>query len=273
MLSKRLLRTGAALCALALFSQPALADRKANERIQSLEQRVDQLDRVMEGQALMEMSQRIDELQREVRELRGQNEQLNHDLDTLKGRQRELYLDVDRRMQEIEAGAAGTSAALISDDAGADPAAIPAAGQGAQSATPPGSTAAPASAAEREAYKAAFALLKTGRYASAIESFRKFLSDYPKSSYAGNAQYWLGEANYVSKDYKTAVVEFNKVLKDFPASNKVSDARLKLGFTHYELEQWKQAQTILSGVEKDYPDTTVARLAGQRLARMKREGH
>ena len=99
------------------------------------------------------------------------------------------------------------------------------------------------------------------------------MKKYPQSSYADNAQYWLGEANYVSRKYKDAVIEFNKVLSDYPTSPKVPDAMLKLGFTHYELKEWDKAKELLQRVVKDYPDSSAAKLAETRLKRLQKEGH
>ena len=104
-------------------------------------------------------------------------------------------------------------------------------------------------------------------------AFRKFLDDFPKSSYAGNAQYWLGESNYVTRQFTQAIKEFQSVLKDYPASNKVPDAMLKLGYTYYELRQFTQAKDILNQLQQLFGKSTAARLAGKRLARMKKEGH
>lgn len=127
-------------------------------------------------------------------------------------------------------------------------------------------------AAEREAYQKAFDLLRAGRYDAAITEFRQFLKDYPSSGYAANAQYWLGEAYYVSKDYPSAVREFQKVISAYPESNKVGDARLKLGFTYYELGEWAKSREALTAAVTNHPGTTVARLADQRLKRLQQEG-
>ena len=50
------------------------------------------------------------------------------------------------------------------------------------------------------------------------------------------------------------------------------DALLKMGFCNYELQRWDQARMALAKVQDEYPETTAARLAGQRLERMKSEG-
>ena len=270
----------AVLSALLFVAPVSAADRKTEARLAELEQRMARADQLLQNQALIDMAQRMEEMQQELRELRGENERLAYELESLKKRQRELYLDIDRRMQEVEAGgvAAVAPASVPSTPSAPKPTAAAPAGTPKTTPAPSGAkvaTAAPAvaSAQERDAYKSAFNLLKQGRYDSAITAFNQFLSDYPKSGYAANAQYWLGEAHYVSKDYHGALTEFQKVLGQYPDSNKVPDASLKLGFTYYELGQWEPARKALTEVTTKFAGTTVARLADQRLKRMKREGH
>jgi TolA-binding protein len=58
----------------------------------------------------------------------------------------------------------------------------------------------------------------------------------------------------------------------YPQSNKLADAQLKLGFTHYELGQFDLARETLEQVARDHGGSAVARLAEQRLQRMRDEG-
>ena len=66
---------------------------------------------------------------------------------------------------------------------------------------------------------------------------------------------------------------FRKLLDRYPESGKVPDGLLKIGYTHYELKQWNEARAALEQVQADFPDTTLARLAENRLRSMKMEGH
>jgi tol-pal system protein YbgF len=253
------------------------ADRNQATAPAQLDQRVERLERLLENQALVEILQRLEALQREVSALRNDTEVVTNELNGLKGRQRELYLDVDRRLQELEA--AQFAGATAGPDIEVETPTTP---------TPPVQTPTPVvvttpkppatapgvpSEEETQAYKAAFDLLKDGRYDSAIAAFRQFQIKYTNSAYADNAQYWLGEANYVSRQYAAALSEFRKVIEDHPDSSKTPDATLKLGFTYYELGQWENARKALTDVSERYPNTTVARLAEKRLKRMKSEGH
>jgi tol-pal system protein YbgF len=128
-------------------------------------------------------------------------------------------------------------------------------------------------AAEQAEYDKALAILREGRYEEAAGAFNRFLAEYPGSSYADNASYWLGETYYVTRDFDRAMATFSKLVEFHPQSPKVSDTRLKIGFIHYENKDWSAARQELNLVVNDYPGTTAARLASDRLQRMQKEGH
>jgi tol-pal system protein YbgF len=126
---------------------------------------------------------------------------------------------------------------------------------------------------ERSVYNDAFqTLLQEPK--EAVPAFRTFLKDYPKSSLAPSAQYWIGEALYSDKDYKGAEEEFLTVLKDYKGSDKAPDAALKLGYCFYELKEWDKARKTLEDVISFFPDNAeTTKLAKERLDKMKTEGH
>lgn len=233
------------------------------ERITMLEQRVQRLDNLAESGQLIELLQRVEALQAELRELRGDVERLGHDGESLNRRQRELYLDLDRRLQNLESGnrPSGGAAAAVTP-----PLALPEAVAPAQVAQAVGG------GDERRAYDGAYRLLLDGRYPVAIDAFRQYLGAHPDGQFAGNAQYWLGEAYFVTRDFPNALTEFRKVLERYPQSPKAADAMLKIGYTQYELQQWDDARRALSEAVQRAPGTTVAQLAQRRLDRMRQEG-
>ena len=97
-------------------------------------------------------------------------------------------------------------------------------------------------------YQAAFALLKDSQYDRAIAAFQNFLTAFPDSPLADNAQYWLGEAYYVNKSFPDALAAFQRVADKYPQSRKLPDALLKVGYCDYELKQWQAAKDVLSQV-------------------------
>jgi len=265
------------LVAALFFTAPtALA---LDTRGMTLDQRLSRLERMLDNQNLAELVMGLDRLQQEVASLRGEVEVQGHLIKGLKKQQKELYLDLDQRLQQLEmAASADSEQAQEAEFAelpqaalpGADAAVPPVMGE-TDTATVPESTQ-PQELDEAGAYQRAFDLLKSGDYAAARQAFQDFLASYPQGPYADNAQYWLGEVFYVSGQFQQAADEFAKVIERYPESPKVPDALLKLGFSHYELQQWQQARDVLQRVLSQYPSSTAARLAERRLQQMKLEG-
>lgn len=67
-----------------------------------MEQRLANIERLLQNNGLLDMLQQIELLQQEVAKLRGEIEVNNHVLEQMKNRQRDLYTDTDRRLQRIE---------------------------------------------------------------------------------------------------------------------------------------------------------------------------
>ncbi len=117
------------------------------------------------------------------------------------------------------------------------------------------------SGSEKQRYQSAYNTFRSGNVDSAMVFFQQIIKDFPKSSLADNAQYWLGEA-YLLKGKKTEAMQaFDKVVLDYPKSNKVPDALLKLGFVQLELNNKAKAKEYLDYVILNYPKTNAAKLA------------
>ncbi len=238
-------------------------------KLNDLDTRLTRIERVMANQSLLDLANQNEALRSDLRAMHNDIDQLTNNLDAGRKQQRDLYADLDRRMKVIEsrgagaaggaAGAAGAAAAAGSGEAGA------AGGAGADASA--------AGADDKAAYQAAFGLLKDGQYDRAITAFGKFLTVYPTSQLADNAQYWLGEAYYVNKSYNEAQAAFQRVVDKYPQSRKRPDALLKIGFCQYELKQWEPAKGTLSQVATQFPDTPAGHLAQQRLDKMATEQH
>jgi tol-pal system protein YbgF len=125
---------------------------------------------------------------------------------------------------------------------------------------------------EREAYRAAFELLKDRDYPQAKQAFTSMLARYPQGQFADNGLYWLGEIGYVTKDYPAAMIHFNRLISDYPLSPKLPGAMLKLGYVYYDQNDLEQARNVLMSVAERFPDTTEGRLAKGRLDQITRGG-
>jgi len=251
----------------ALLTTQVLAATPQEGADQTVEQRVNLLERRF--RALSDLVLRLDSLQREVQQLRGEVELQSHALDAMKLHQRELYLDIDRRLTQGAAPKAppepDTSVAAQSQAPDAESSApeIPPVTAVPAPADPP-SSAAPG---EEEAYQKSFELLTQRRYDEARSAFQGFLKKYPGGLYADNAQYWLGEASYVTREFDTSIEEFSKVLRLYPKSPKVAGAMLKIGYIQYDRQQRAKARETLDRLIQSYPDSSAARLAQEFIRR------
>jgi tol-pal system protein YbgF len=251
-------------------------------RLQTVETRLVEMSRRLDGINYAGLDQDNLKLRDEIRGLRGEVERLRYDYDNQSKRNKDQYLDLDRRMQRFEGGGATTSPAAT--PAAATPAiAATAAMPGAVTSAPPSvAPAAPAPSApvvisnggggspeEEGAYMATFDLLKNGKYDDAIRGFRSMLEKWPKGRYADNATYWMGEAYYVKRDYKSALSSFQSVLDKFGSSPKAPDAMLKVGLSQIELKQTDAGKATLQKVIQTYPTANASNLARQRLDSLK----
>ena len=251
--------TGLLLCSQASWAwmnkQEVARVEQLENRVSDLQSRVNRAERLLESSNLQKMYLRLENMENYSRQLEGKIEELEYKLNQMDKHQRELYLDVDQRLLDLQAARQGGGMQPTMD--GDDPYA--------------GS--APPQLDEQAQYKAAFDHLKASSYQEAITGFQNFLKDWSSSSLAGNAQYWLGEAYYGARDYKNAAKEFEKVRSLYPESRKVPDASLKLAYSYYALKKWSKARKILQEIGQHYPGSSVAGLAADRLKRMKLEGH
>ena len=257
-------------------SSPQLAADAATDA------RLDSIERKLDSRGLLEMLNRVEQLQRDIQQLRGDLEVQAHTLEDIQRRSREQYLDIDRRLQQLETGQAGTPPMDASPLLAPVPVTTPPATRAPtvvqtpvpETLPPPAARVPqPEQAGERAEYEQALAVLREGRYAEAAQAFNGFLASYPGSSYADNASYWLGETYYVTRDFDRALATFKGLTENYPNSPKASDSFLKTGYIYYEKKDWQAARQALEEVVNGYPGTTAARLAEDRLQRMKKEGH
>ncbi len=232
---------------------------------QDINGRLEKIEKIVNNNALLDMLELLESLKLEVNKLRGQVEVQTHTIEQLTQKQRDLYTDVDKRLQRVESNK--TTAAPEQEEA-----LETAVEEEATSEVETASEAEPVDPLKAEAvYQKAFKLLKESQYDQALVAFKDFLKDYPDSPFSDNAQYWLGEANYVMQKYELAINEYQALLNTFPDSKKVSHALLKIGYSYAELGNADDARKTLKEVKIQYPGTTAARLADERLRKISSE--
>ena len=231
------------------------------------------------------MLESLESLKTEINTLRGEIEVQTHTIDQLKQKQRDLYTDLDKRLerlghnkinenspndlQTLNANTAGeelTNEENITDEETLVIETTSDIGQ--KNETTSEEKIVDPKEAEKT-YRNAFKLLKESQYDQALVAFKSFLKDYPNDTLSNNAQYWIGEANYVMQNYEIAINEYQALLNTYPDSQKASHALLKIGYSYTELGNMADAKKILKEVIRQYPDTTASKLADERLSKIR----
>lgn len=225
--------------------------RSGGATVGSVGDRLANLERQLEARnrTQVNVQRQLDELQNEVNELRGVTELHSHQLSQVLERQRELYQELDRRVSQ----------ALKSQ-----PAQVPATIAAPNVATNTADYS--DNLSENEAYdRAVNMVLKNKQYDQAIPAFKRFNQNYPNSSYAPNAHYWLGQLLFNKGDFAGAEQEFSLVVTQYVQSNKRPDAMLKLAMVAQKQNQKAKAVNLYQTLINEYPNSTAAQLAQPRL--------
>jgi len=219
------------------------ADASASaQQLATLERKLD-----ARNKAQIVMQRQLDDLQNEVNELRGVTELHAHQLNQVLERQRELYQELDRRVNEaLKTNKVPTTIV---------------APQGTDSTVTYSSN-----LSENESYDRAVNLvLKDKRYQQAIVEFKSFNQKYPQSTYAPNAHYWLGQLLFNKGDFKEAGSEFQIVVEQYKDSSKRSDSMLKLAAVAQKAGEKAKAISLYKEVIAQYANSSSAQLAQARL--------
>lgn len=216
---------------------------------------------------------KVQSLQQEIQELRGQLEVQAHDLKLLQQQQVAFYKDLDSRLGSGATKSAQSKPATninIGAKADAPQSSTPATPTKVATKSP--TTSKPVIAVSRVnpadeqiSYLAAYELVKSKRYDDAVSAMQTFVQKYPKGGYTANAEYWLGELYLVKKDYPQSIEHFEVVLKQFPSSSKSAACMLKAGYAFAASGNTQEAKKRFQQVVKTYPDTPTAQLASSKL--------
>jgi tol-pal system protein YbgF len=248
-------------CCLSGFSLLANAalfgDDEARRAILDLRQRVETMQQTINAQAaenvkaqatenanlkgsLLELLNQIDGLKSEQARLRGTLENLLRELSEIQLKQKDILQSVDARLNRFEP----VKIVLDGLEFQAEP-------------------------AEKKQYDNALAVFRTGDFAAAQSSLLGFLLSYPSSGYASSALFWLGNAQYASRDYKSAIRNFNSLLTRDPSHQRAPEAMLSVANCQLELKDSKAARKTFADLIKAYPQTEAASAATERLAKLK----
>lgn len=231
-------------------AQAALfGDDEARRAILELRQRADSLqqaqqrmsdDNAQMRRSLLELQSQIETLKADQAKLRGQNEQLIRDSAELQRGQRDLARGMDDRLRQFEP----TQVNVDGQEFMADP-------------------------SEKREFDDALAQFRSGKFAESGAAFAALLRQWPKSGYGPSARFWLGNAQYATRDYKNAINNFRSLLTSAPMHARAPEAALSIANCQIELKDTKAARKTLEELVKAYPNSEAAANATGRLATLK----
>lgn len=253
----KIFRTLAALILFCLAAVTASAglfdDEEARRAILDLRQRVDAVRLATEQGAsrtsddseslrrsLLDLQNQIETLRAEMAKLRGLNEQLARDVADVQRQQKDISQGVNERLRQFEP----VKVVLDGREFMAEP-------------------------AEKKDFEAALAVFRKGDFPAAQAAFVDFLKRYSKSGYASSALFWLGNAQYATRDYKEAMVNFRSLIGREPDHLRAPEAVLSIANCQLELKDARGARKTLEDLIKAYPQSEAAVAAKERLVRLK----
>ncbi len=224
-------------------AQAALfGDSEARQQINQMRQDLEgRLETTSRGQ--LELANQNEQLRGEIARLRGQIELLVNEVETMKQRQRDFYVDLDDRLRKIEGS--GSSASPAAAAGAADAAGTNEAGE----------------------YEAALNLLKDGKHSEALAAFETFIARHPAGSFAPGAHFWAGNAALQARDTNSASKHFNTVLSRWPDDSAAPDAMLGLANSQQAMGDTAASRRTLQTLTERYAQSSAAQIARQRLGR------
>lgn len=236
----------ALLCA-SLGAQAALfEDDEARRAILDLRQRVEAMRQQAEQRqneenaqlrrSLLELQTQIEQMRGDLQRMTGQNEQLTRTVTEMQQRQGEI----DDRLKKSEPSKVTVDGREFS----ADP-------------------------REKADFEAALGIFRGGQFAQAQTAFAEFVKRYPQSGYNASALFWLGNAQYATRNYNEAIANFRSMLSLAPDHAKAPEAVLSIANCQIELKDTRAARRTLEDLTKAYPQSEAAQAGRERLSRLR----
>ena len=190
--------------------------------------------------ALIELQNQLDAARTDIAKLRGQNEQIVRDLSEAQRLLKDTTQSLDERLRKFEP----TRVSVDGREFLADP-------------------------SEKRDYDAALGIFRKGDFAPVQLAFVEFLNRYPKTGYRQSALFWLGNAQYATKEYKDAVASFRALVALGGGHSRLPEAVLAIANCQLELKDTKAARKTLEEVLIQFPGTEAAQVAKDRLAHLR----
>ena len=211
-----------------------LRQRVEAQRLQSEQRSTD--DNAQLRRSLLDLQTQIESMRGDLARMTGQNEQLTRTVSEMQQRQ----TDLDDKMRKSEPSKVSVDGREFT----ADP-------------------------KEKSDVDAALGVFRSGQFAQAQTAFAEFVKRYPQSGYNASALFWLGNAQYATRNYNEAIANFRSMLSLAPDHVKAPEAVLSIANCQIELKDTRAARRTLEDLAKAYPQSEAAQAGKERLSRLK----
>ena len=209
------------------------AQLRSAEEVRRANEETSQLRR-----SLLELSNQIEAVRSESAAMRGQNEKLARDVADIQRAQKDISQGVDERMRKLEPSKVTVDGREFVVEL-----------------------------AERQNFDAALAALRKSDFANAQAGFVGLVKQYPQTGYRSSALFWLGNAQYASRNYKEAITNFRSLVAADPQHLRAPEALLSIANCQGELKDTKSARRTLEELLKSYPQSEAAGVAKERISK------
>ncbi len=190
--------------------------------------------------SLLDLQNQIETLRADLARLRGQDEQLARDVADIQRRQKDISQGIDDRIRKFEP----VKVSLDGKEFSVEP-------------------------NEKRDYEAALAVFRKGDFAPSATIWIDFIKRYPQSGYNPSAYFWLGNAQYATRDYKESITNFRSMVAASPDHPKAAEAVLSIANCQIELKDTRAARKTLEDLIKAYPQSEAAVAAKDRLPKLR----
>lgn len=178
---------------------------------------------------------RIDQLTREVQNLRGQVDVLNNSLGQERQNAQSLYGDINSRLEQMDPKAKAQQRA------------------------------ADAEIASEQEFNTCLSSFQKGAADKAISCFNAFGQKFKSSKFYPDSLFWLGSSYYMKGQFARAIDVERQFTTKYPRHAKAPEGMLLLGMAQMDNKQTAEAKKTLNALIKKYPKSDSAAMAKKQL--------
>ncbi len=211
------------------------------------------------GSRLDTVGTQVQGLSDNLQDIQARVGKLSQQMTDIQGVLQSLDAKVSNQAGQSPATMPGTTTTTPPPSGGASPTA-----GGASTASPPPVMSGPPMSSEL-LYANALRDFTGGKYDLSRQEFNDYLKFFRTNDLASNAQFYLGEIDYVMGNYPEAIASYDRVLVNYPRSYKLAAALLKKAEAELQLNEKATATRNFREVVRRFPGTDEARRSQAKL--------